>query len=425
MAGRKYPRAFWALCAGRLANQVGAFSLTFLTLLMTQRGHLTVPQAGLVMAAFSLATLPSRLFGGWLADSWSRRGAIVLGLLLTAIAQLALFEFTGVAVMVGAAMFLGLAFEVYEPASDALVVDSTTAGNRSAAYSFLSIWMQIGSVAAGLLAAVLAGFGVRWLFLADAVSCMVAAGIVALLAGPGTVGRPRLSGIRPRVADRRLLRLTVLACLYATCYMALLSVLPLTIVRRHVPASGLGIVLAVSSAVGICVVPPAIRLLRGVSDRLVLSWSYALLAAGFVLTGLSRSLAEFIGSAVLWSVGSAIALGRARAVVSEGIHAGNTASAMALYGLSWSVGGIAAPLTGTLLLAHAGPFWTWTTFALVLAILAPATYLASSHACRIPSATPRGRRRCRLVPARASRPPRGRTAAQGPMPAASQARRRG
>jgi MFS family permease len=376
---RSYPRAFWALCAGRLANQVGAFSLAFLTLLMTQRGHLTVPQAGVVMAAFSLATFPSRILGGWLADAWSRRGAIVLGLMLTATAQLALFEFTRVAVLIGAAVFLGLAFEIYEPGSDALVVDSTSGGNRSAAYSVLSVWMQVGSVVAGLLAAVLAGFGVRWLFLADAVSCLVAAGIIALLAGPGTSRQSGAAGrARSRVADRRLLRLTMLACLYATCYMALLSVLPLTIVRRHVPASGLGIVLAVSSLTGICVLPLAIRLLGGVPDRLVLSWSYAVMAAGFALTGLSRSLAEFIGSAVIWTVGSAIALGRARAVVSEGINAGDTASAMALYGLSWSVGGIAAPVTGTLLLAHAGPAWTWTAFALALAILAPAANLAAA-----------------------------------------------
>jgi MFS family permease len=375
---RSYPRAFWALCAGRLANQVGAFSLAFLTLLMTQRGHLTVPQAGVVMAAFSLATFPSRILGGRLADAWSRRGAIVLGLVLTAMAQLALFEFTRVAVLIGAAVFLGLAFEIYEPGSDALVVDSTSAGNRSAAYSVLSMWMQVGSVAAGLLAAVLAGFGVRWLFLADAVSCLAAAGVIALLAGPGTASRPRAKQVRRRAADRRLLRLTMLACLYATCYMALLSVLPLTIVRRHVPAGGLGIVLAVSSVTGICVLPLAIRLLSGVPDRLVLSWSYVVMAAGFVLTGLSRSLAEFIGSAVIWTVGSALALGRARAVVSEGISAGNTASAMALYGLSWSVGGIVAPVTGTLLLAHVGPAWTWTAFALALVVLAPATHLAAA-----------------------------------------------
>ncbi|MGH3168134.1 MAG: hypothetical protein ACRDN0_19905, partial [Trebonia sp.] len=73
-----------------------------------------------------------------------------------------------------------------------------------------------------------------------------------------------------------------------------------------------------------------------------------------------------------------LALGRARAVVSEEISAGKTASAMALYGLSWSVGGIAAPVIGTLLLAHAGPGWTWAVFALALVFLAPATNLIAA-----------------------------------------------
>ena len=75
-------------------------------------------------------------------------------------------------------------------------------------------------------------------------------------AGIAMRGRPDArERTRPRVVDSRLLRLTVLACLYATCYFALLSVLPLTMVRRQVPASGLGIVLAVSSVVGICAAP--------------------------------------------------------------------------------------------------------------------------------------------------------------------------
>ena len=48
----RYSRAFWALCIGRLSNQVGAFTLTFLTLLMTQRGHLSVPQAGITVPGY-------------------------------------------------------------------------------------------------------------------------------------------------------------------------------------------------------------------------------------------------------------------------------------------------------------------------------------------------------------------------------------
>jgi MFS family permease len=374
----RYSRAFWALCIGRLSNQVGAFTLTFLTLLMTQRGHLSVPQAGMVMAAFSLATFPSRILGGRLADSWSQRGSVVLGLLLTSAGQLALFAASSTLVLVCAAILLGLAFEIYEPGTAALVQRSTTLENRSEGYSVLSVFIQIGSVMTGLLAVVLIGSGIRWLFLADACSSLAGAGIIALMGGPvqsGAARRRPARRVKPRLADSRLFTLTLLACLYASCYLAVTSVLPLTMTSLHVAPQGIGIVLTVSSIISIVLVPLMLRALKGRSDRKVLSWAYVVMGLGFVLTGFSRSLPEFVGSAVLWGTGEILALGCAQAIVSMGIDPENMASGMAFYGLSWSVGGIVAPLAGTLLLAHAGPRWTWAAFGLTLAVLGPLTSL--------------------------------------------------
>ena len=374
----KYGRAFWALCIGRLSNQVGAFTLTFLTLLMTQRGHLSVPQAGMVMAAFSLATFPSRILGGRLADSWSQRGSVVLGLLLTSAAQLALFAASSTSVLVCAAILLGLAFEIYEPGSAALVERSTTLEDRSGGYSVLSVFIQIGSVMTGLLAVVLVGYGVRWLFLADAGSSLAGAGIIALMGGPAQSDAARsrpVRSVKPRLADSRLFTLTLLACVYASCYLAVTSVLPLTMTSLHVAPQGIGVVLTVSSIMSIVLVPVMLRVLKGRSDRKVLSWAYVVMGLGFGLTGFSRSLPEFVGSAVLWATGEILALGCAQAIVSRGIDPGNMASGMAFYGLSWSVGGIVAPLAGTMLLAHVGPRWTWAAFGVTLVVLGPLTRL--------------------------------------------------
>jgi MFS family permease len=130
-----------------------------------------------------------------------------------------------------------------------------------------------------------------------------------------------------------------------------------------------------------------LRALKGRSDRKVLSWAYVVMGLGFVLTGLSRSLPEFVGSAVLWATGGILALGCAQAIVSMGIDPENMASGMAFYGLSWSVGGIVAPLAGTLLLAHAGPRWTWAAFGLTLAVLGPLTSLLAR---RTPARHPTG-----------------------------------
>jgi hypothetical protein len=88
------------------------------------------------MAGFGAATIASRLAGGWLADRIGRRATIVTGLVMTAVAQLVL---TGAPNLVAAAVavaFLELAFETYEPPSQALVVDvvpGPARGRRSAA----------------------------------------------------------------------------------------------------------------------------------------------------------------------------------------------------------------------------------------------------------------------------------------------------
>jgi MFS family permease len=385
---RAQSRQFRALCLARLANQIGAFSLTFLTLLLVERGHMTAPAAGLVMAAFSAATFPSRLLGGWLADRWTRTLTIVAGLGATAAAQLALFAFAAPGALVAAAVGLGLAFEIYEPASDALVVDSTTPESRSRAYSVLGVCIQAGELAAGALAALLAGFGVRWLFLVDAASCLAGAGIVAAFARGDRTGSPRdPEPSRRRVLDARLLKLTLLASVFATCVMALFSILPLTMVRRGVPAGGVGVVLVASSLLSIVLVPLSLRV-RALQDRgdvAALSGAYVVMAAGFALIGVARTLPAFVLAATVCTLGDVLALGRARAIVSAALAPARIAAGLAVYGLSWSAGGILAPVAGTLLLAHAGPAWTWGGFGLAflaLALLTPAAARASDHGTR-------------------------------------------
>src|SRR4029077_1809794 len=122
-------------------------------------------------AAAGLATIPSRLVGGRLADRFGRRSTIVLGLSGCAAAQLVLAIAPTLGIALVGAVGLGLCFEVYEPPSQALLADLTPPGQRVAAYSALGAAIAAAGVAAGLLAALLAGLGLRWLFVLDAATC--------------------------------------------------------------------------------------------------------------------------------------------------------------------------------------------------------------------------------------------------------------
>src|SRR5262245_34300431 len=106
------PRVTWLLVAARAINRLGAFSLAFLTVLISTDFGVSAATAGLVSAAFGLATIPSRLAGGWLADRLGRRRTIEAGLVACAVAQFGIAWSPTLPAVVGFAVLLGLAFEL-------------------------------------------------------------------------------------------------------------------------------------------------------------------------------------------------------------------------------------------------------------------------------------------------------------------------
>ncbi|MEU6995754.1 hypothetical protein ABZ953_34520 [Streptomyces sp. NPDC046465] len=77
-----------------------------------------------------------------------------------------------------------------------------------------------------------------------------------------------------------------------------------------------------------------------------------------------------MGATVVWSVGDLLLMGRVYAVVAGLAPAGAAGRYLAVYGTSWGVAGIAAPLVGTQLLERAGPAGLWSAMALACLLLA-------------------------------------------------------
>src|SRR5689334_151424 len=85
---RDLPRAVWILLLARAVNRLGAFSLPFLSLVLVDEFGASLISAGYLISAFGLATIPSRLLGGQLAERFGSKATICLGLGGTAAAQL-------------------------------------------------------------------------------------------------------------------------------------------------------------------------------------------------------------------------------------------------------------------------------------------------------------------------------------------------
>lgn len=360
---RGLPGLVWVLVAARAVNRLGAFTLPFLSVTLVQSFGASVVQAGWLLSAFGLATIPSRLLGGRLADRAGARATITAGLVLTAAAQLALAAAPSLLVAEAAVVVLGLVFEVYEPASQSLVADATTDDQRPVAYGLLAAAMAAAGMATGLLAAALAELDLRWLFVVDAATCLAC----ALLAGgalPQDPVDPRRRDGPVAWRDPRLLVLLGTGAVFAVVYLQVTVALPLTVVARGLPVSLVGVLLSVSAGTVVLGQPLlASRLADRVDDFSAMAGGYLLLAAGLVVNGFARSPAVFVLAAVVWSLGDLVLLGRAYAVVASLVPQGHRGEYLAAYGVSWGLAAVIAPVVGTALLAYGGPPLAWTVCA--------------------------------------------------------------
>ena len=383
--GSPLPRTLWLLLAARTVNRLGAFSVSFLTVLISTDFRAGVETAGLVTAAFGLATIPSRLIGGRLADRLGRRRTIVLGLTGCAAAQLGIAASQSLAQVTACAVLLGLAFELYEPPSQAIIADSVGPAERVRAYSLLNASLALGGMGAGLLAVALGRWGLRWLFVADAVSCLVCAIVMraTLPADQRRLGRTSAGEVgdvggvvggavevRPW-RDRRLLVLLGFGTLYALVYLVVMMGLPLSLARRGMAPADAG-VLFTASAATVVATQPLLRLKRltELSAPAALALGYLLLGAGLAGYAVAHALAASLAATVVWSLGDLLMLGYAYALAASLAPPGGTGRYLAVYGISWGIAGVAAPIVGTQLLERGGPAALWSTMAVLCLLLA-------------------------------------------------------
>ncbi|WP_433006451.1 MFS transporter [Kribbella sp. CA-294648] len=365
---RRLPAAVWVLVVARGVNRLGAFTLPFLAVVLTVELGATVAQAGLVLTVFGVATLPSRVFGGWLADRLGRRWTIVFGLVGCAVGQVWIAASGSLWSAVPAVVVLGLAFEIYEPPSQAIIADVTEPADRPAAYGLLAAVMAVAGVVAGLLAAWLGQWDLRWLFVADAVSCLACAVLVAIALPGGGQAAPAAAAVW---RDRPLLLVLASGTVFAVLAMVIVFSLPLTLLDRGVPASGIGLILAVSAIAQVAVQPVLrTRRLQALENFQAMTLGYVLLAAGLIANGFSRSLLAFMVAAVVWSLADLILIGRALSIVAELAPEHARGRYLATYGLSWGVATAVAPLLGSQVYAAAGPVGLWVGCGLAAVALA-------------------------------------------------------
>jgi len=364
--GGGWPRPVRALVLARAVNQLGAFAMSFLAVALVHVYGASLVTAGWVVALFGLATVPSRLAGGRMADRLGRRPTIVLGLLGCSVSLLVIAVSPGVGGAAVGAVLLGLAFEIYEPPSQALLAEMVAPERRPQAFGLLGAALAAAGAGAGIIAVLLGGISLRLLFVADSVTCVVAAALILMWVREPPAARRTTSDGNPW-RDGRLLVMLGVGTGVAFAWNLSVTALPLTVAARGLGPAETGWLLTVAAAMTIT----GQRFLRGAASRpfFLMAAGLIVVAAGFAVVAFADAIALLCLGAAIVALGQVFLLGPPYAVVAGLADDGSRAAYLAAYGTCWGIAQTLGPLASTRLLSIGVPA-TWLTGAALCILLA-------------------------------------------------------
>ena len=361
----RLPAQLRVLVLARCVNRLGGFSMAFLGVLLVRELGAGAAETALALTCFGVATIPSRILGGHLADAWGHRPTMLVGLVGCAAAQLVIAAAPGATWALVGAVLLGLAYEVIEPPSQALVSDLVPEEARAFAHSALNASLALAGVLAGLVAAAVSGLGLRWLFVVDAATCLACAALVARCISGGTaaltngpreaprfgVGRfPRGRGATdPRarwaaaLRDRHLRPVVAFAAVAATVTMVVVFGVPLLVEQRGLPPSVTGWVLAAGAAAAVPGAWLAAALRRHTSDTGVLLVGEVVASVGLGTIAIATTPSGLAAGLVAFDVGSLLVIATTMARAGTLAPDGSRGTYLAMLGLTWGLATSIAP----------------------------------------------------------------------------------
>ncbi|HEV7204676.1 MAG TPA: MFS transporter [Jatrophihabitans sp.] len=345
------PRPFWWLWLGTLVNRAGTFIEPFFVLYLTTVRGESIRTTGLVLTVWGFGSLLSQPIGGVLTDRFGRRPTLAASLAATATSLFALGLARDLVTITALVLVLGIAADMYRPASSAAVTDLVPEADRTRAFA-LQFWavnlgFSVASVSAGLLLHL--GYGV--LFTLDAATTL-AFGLLALRFVPET--RPEtddaparlLDPIRLFRADRLLLAATGLVLGYAVLYAQVGISLPLAITHAGLSASFYGYAIAINGVLIVIGQPLTLRLLDRWPRHHSLPDGMALVGVGLAATGLCHRPWQYALSVVVWTVGEIATAGSFQALIASLAPAHMRGRYAGALGVAWGASGLLAPVLG-------------------------------------------------------------------------------
>ncbi|HEV2757355.1 MAG TPA: MFS transporter [Actinomycetota bacterium] len=358
---RDLPRTAWIVCGGAFVNRFGSFVSVFLILYLTGEGY-SAAAAGTAVAAYGVGHLAASGIGGYLTDRIGRRETIVLSMYSSAAAMLLLSQVRGLGPITACVGLIGLAAELYRPATSALLADLVPPDQRVAAFAVWRLAVNAGFALGPAAAGFLADRSFFWLFVGDAATSLVF-GTVALVTLPKGAPAPTDTAaaggaLAPMLRDRAFVAFLVASTGITYVYLQSMSVLALHVKAEGLSTSDYGLLVSLNGLLIVFIELPIASVTQRLNARRVIAFGFGVTGLGFALTAFAGSMLPLAATVVLWTIGEVVDAPVSSAYVAALAPDHMRGRYMGAWGLTWSLGLILAPSVGARAFA-ASPNGAW------------------------------------------------------------------
>lgn len=175
-------RNIWVLTGATLINRTGSMVVLFTSLYLTRQLNFSLSEAGLLMSFYGMGSIAGSLSGGWLTDRWNHFD-IMVGSLVSSGLVLPFLVLAHQFWIIGVILFFYAAIaDAFRPAMAASISNFSTSENRTRSVSLIRLAINLGfSIGPAIGGVVALYFGYHFLFIADSLTSILAAVMLAWL----------------------------------------------------------------------------------------------------------------------------------------------------------------------------------------------------------------------------------------------------
>lgn len=373
------PVRVWLLSLVSLVNRCGSMVVVFLSIYLNKHLGFGIQEAGYVLGCFGVGALLGTYLGGKLTDRIGFFPVMIWSLLLNGLVLVLLIWISTFWAMCAAVFLLSTVSDAFRPANSVAISRYCAPENRTRSISLYRMSINLGWAVAPALGGLMVALGWHWLFVADGVTCILAAILLWVYMAPKPGDPDVKTGNAEKVEhtksvsaspyrDIPFLVFIVFTTLNAIVFMQFLWTVPVFFKDSyHWSEQTIGLVTAVNGLLVFMVEMPLIYGIEGRRSRLhyvrlglvlyAVSYLSFLFPPGGLITAMIYIVAISFGEMFVMPFSSNFVFGYA--------EKGSAGSYMALYGIAYSVANIIAPVLGTQLIA----LWGYHTLWLVLGAL--------------------------------------------------------